>query len=40
METGDKVLVSVCQEKQVAANKYDDAIASGYGAYMLTKGIY
>ena len=39
VETGGRVLVSVCKEKEEAANKYDDAIAGGHGAYMLTKGI-
>lgn len=32
------MLVSVCKEKEEAANKYDDVIAGGHGAYMLTKG--
>lgn len=38
VEIGKKVLVSVCKEKEEAANKYDDAIASGHGAYMLSTG--
>ncbi|KAH3764799.1 Vault protein inter-alpha-trypsin domain [Pelomyxa schiedti] len=34
---GGRVISSVVREKQAATNQYDDAIASGHGAYLLEK---
>ncbi|KAH3731904.1 von Willebrand factor type A domain [Pelomyxa schiedti] len=39
VRVADRVIKGVIQEKQSAANKYDDAIASGHGAYLLEKEV-
>ena len=38
VQVGDKVFKGLCKAKDEAINDYDDAIASGHGAYLVEQG--